>query len=359
MVTLGIIVTNFLQEEDYYQEIAKAGVLEGLSIYLFSPKNINFSTRTAIGKTFCPRQKQWLDEEFSLPTYIYDRCFYENEESFRAIHPNVNWMKSQPDIYFLGQGLPNKWAVFNALKVDPIITHVLPETKLLNSSTDVFDNLAKFRSILLKPISGSQGKGIFVLSSQGKNVFLTAKKSGEPFYKLLSKQQLEQLLLKVTAKRKYLIQPFLALNNPEQRPFDLRIFIQKNSQGNWNEIGRGVRTGKIGDYTSNLGSGGKVDSYEEWLHLLPLDAQLPLQTHLQSLVSRIPEVLEKHGFELFELGLDFGFDIDGKLWLLEVNSKPGRKVIISCFPHKTATLARAPIQYCLYLDAKRKGVGVS
>ncbi|RXI99870.1 YheC/YheD family protein [Anaerobacillus alkaliphilus] len=358
MVTLGIIVTNLLQEEDYFTAIAEASVLKNVSIFLFSPKDIDLTARTARGKAFCPHENQWLTKDFPLPTYIYDRCFYDNEDTFKSIYPNITWLKSQPDIQFLGHGLPNKWVVFNALKEDPFINHFLPETELLTTDT-LFTALSRLHSILVKPVSGSQGKGIFIVSSKNKKFALTAKKYGTPFEKLLSKKQLEHLVEKVTEKRRYLCQPFLSLNNHEQRPFDLRVFLQRNSQGDWTEIGRGIRTGKIGDFTSNLGSGGQVESYEDWLHLLPLDAQLPLQTQLQALIERIPSALEKHGYELFELGLDFGFDTDGKLWLLEVNSKPGRKVITTSFPHKTATLASSPIHYCLYLDAKRKGVGVS
>jgi hypothetical protein len=358
MVTLGILVTDLHQEEDYFTTMAKASSTEDVHIFLFLPNDINRNKKTVKGKSYCHKTNKWQEDRSPLPMYIYDRCFYENEEIYKLHYAHVSWLKSQPDIYFLGHGLPNKWLVYNTLKEDPVINLFLPETELVTTSEIVFSMLTKHDSILLKPVSGSQGKGIFILANQDNGFSLIAKKNGIPFQKSLTKKQVPHLINKVTVKRKYLLQPCLQLTDNDQRPFDLRIFLQKNREGKWKEVGRGIRTGKIGDYTSNLGTGGVVSSYVEWLHTLPIDACQPLHVNLAALIERIPIVLEKQGQQLFEMGLDFGFANDGKLWLLEVNSKPGRKVITTSFPDKKEILARAPIDYCRYLDRKRKGVGV-
>lgn len=358
MVTLGVLVTNLLQEEDYFTAMAKAAFFEDVNLFLFLPSDLDPSEKKVKGKFFCHESNSWQENLFELPMFVYDRCFYESEEIFKNHFPLVSWLKSQPDIYFLGHGLPNKWGVHTILKDDHLINPFLPDTKLVTKPSVVFSMLAREKSVLLKPISGSQGKGIFVLKCKDNGYELFAKKSGVPFHKQISKRQVEHLINKVTSKRKYLVQPFLQLTNQDQRPFDLRIFLQKNKEGKWTVVGRGIRTGKIGDYTSNLGSGGEVSSFEEWLHHLPMDAWQPFQQTLITLVERIPNILEKNGQQLFEVGLDFGFALDGKLWLLEVNSKPGRKVITTCFPDKKNSLAKAPIDYCLYLDKQRKGVGI-
>ncbi len=358
MVSLGILVTNLLQEEAYFCAIAKASLTNCAKIYLFLPSDTDLIRKIAKGKSYCQITNTWKDATFPLPTFIYDRCFYEDEAVYRKHFPFVTWLKSQPNIYFLGHGLPNKWIVHNLLNNDPIISFFLPNTKILTNSTEVFSMLARHSTILLKPVSGSQGKGIFILAHKNKIITLTTKKNGKTYNKQLTKMEVKQLIYKVLKQRKYLLQPFLQLTNNEQRPFDIRIFLQKNKDGKWTEIGRGIRTGKIGDYTSNLSSGGEVACYKDWLDLLPIDAWQPLQHNLSTLIKRIPTTLEREGYKLFEIGLDFGFDTNGKLWLLEVNSKPGRKVVTTNFPEMNDVLAKAPILYCLYLDAKRKGVGV-
>lgn len=358
MASLGILVTNLHQEEDYFTLIAKEGMKKNVPVYLFSPMDIDHFNHTARGLLYCEQKNRWIEDVYPLPNYIYDRCFYETEEVYQNSFSQVSWLKSQPTIHFLGHGLPNKWVVQKALKEDPLIQLVLPKTELLSTSKEFLSLLDQHHSILLKPVSGSQGKGIFILSKGKSGFSLTAKKNGEPYVKSITRKQMIHLLTKVGSKRKYLLQPFLQLLNNERRPFDIRIFLQKNGKGQWKEIGRGIRTGKIGDYTSNIGSGGEVHSYDEWLRFLPIDAQNELEQLLGKLRQRIPTVLEQHGHELFELGLDFGFDMKGKLWLLEVNSKPGRKVITTSFPFRKTKMAQATIDYCRLLESRKKGVGI-
>ncbi|OIJ11893.1 hypothetical protein BKP35_11390 [Anaerobacillus arseniciselenatis] len=349
MGDLGILVTNLHQEQMYFTDIAKAGCNKGMHVYLFLPTTIDANKKIAKGKRYCDITNQWVNETFSIPLFIYDRCFYENETTYKKYFPSLSWLKSQPDIVFLGHGLPNKWLVYKLLSKDPTIYSFLPETVLLSNRSQVSSMFKKHHSILFKPVSGSQGKGIFVLSKENDSFSLLAKKEGEIFFKRLTEKQVEHLLYKVMKRYKYLVQPFLSLTNQQQQPFDLRVFLQKDDQGQWQEIGRGLRTGKVGDFTSNLAGGGTVDCYDDWLRSLSSTAQVVLRKNLKELIERIPTMLEKH-YPLFELGLDFGFDKEGRLWLLEVNSKPGRKVILTSFPNKENFLANGPINYCLFLQ---------
>lgn len=361
MKSLGILVTNDKQEQEYFAQLARVGCEGNVDIYLFLPSDIEPIPRMAKGKRYCQHTNRWVTDVFLIPTFIYDRCFYENNIIYKKHFPFVTWLKSQPDIFFLGHGLPNKWVVYQILHDDLMMRPFLPETQLLTKSRQVFSVIDKQGTILLKPVSGSQGKGIFVLKKTSEGFLLHAKKNFQAFYKQLTKNQLEHLLYKITKQRQYLIQPFLSLTDCEHRPFDLRIFLQKDAKGAWQEIGRGIRKGRIGDFTSNLGSGGNVFPFEGWLQSLPLSLQTSFQKNIADLMIRIPTILENSGQELFEVGLDFGFDQQGNLWLLEVNSKPGRKVVNSCNPSQNELLAKAPIQYCEFLEnyLKRKGVEVS
>ncbi len=354
MSKLGLLVTNLQQELQYFKDIAIAGSKEGMDIYLFSPTDIDLNQKVVKGKKFCPTSNRWVNNCFSIPLFIYDRCFYENEVVYKKHFPYVSWLKSQADVVFLGHGLPNKWFVYNLLKEDHIIHSFLPKTELLIDDEQVFTMFENDHSVLLKPMSGSQGKGIFVLAKEERSFSLLAKKENQHFYKKVTEKQVKHLLYKISKRYKYLLQPFLSLTNDEQRPFDLRVFLQKDERGQWGEIGRGIRAGKVGDFTSNLASGGKIVPYQKWLRSLSRKDQVVLQKNINELLERIPKVLENH-YPLFELGLDFGFDQTGKLWLLEVNSKPGRKVITTSFPDKEKLLAKAPIHYCLFLQLK-KGV---
>ena len=46
---------------------------------------------------------------------------------------------------------------------------------------------------------------------------------------------------------------------------------------------------------------------------------------IRDLSAQLPSLLEEGFGRLGELGIDFGVDTKGRVWILEVNSKPGRR----------------------------------
>lgn len=349
MSSLGIIVLNQNQEQSFFSKIARFGHEYLIDTYLFTPKDIDISQKKIKGKKFCPLGNSWIDGIYPIPMFIYDRCFYDEEITFKENHPYVTWLKDQSNIYFLGHGLPSKWFVYNTLEKYDSIRPYLPKTIQITSPQDIFSSIKSDKAVLIKPSNGSQGKGIFVIVVDKAHYTLLAKKELDVIQRKLNRGQIEHLVYKLTSKRNYLLQPFLSLKTKDGRPFDIRILVQKDEKGKWKEVGRGIRTGSQGNYTSNLSSGGEVFLYKHWLDGLPVTEQIELEEKLALLTKQIPTILEQNGKQLFEVGLDFGYDQDGKLWLLEVNSKPGRNVIITSLPEKEEEMVKAPILYCLYL----------
>ena len=70
----------------------------------------------------------------------------------------------------------------------------------------------------------------------------------------------------------------------------------------------------------------------------------------------IAEAVERNYPHLLgELGLDLGIDRNGRIWLFEVNSKPGRSI----FKHPALrsdgrNTLRHLVNYCMYLGRNRK-----
>ena len=70
----------------------------------------------------------------------------------------------------------------------------------------------------------------------------------------------------------------------------------------------------------------------------------------------IPQYLEKTTKRrLVELGLDIAVDRDGRVWILEVNIKPGRSLWRKIDNKEAVDRSiRAPVQYAWYLLKKKK-----
>nr|WP_233896682.1 YheC/YheD family protein [Heyndrickxia coagulans] len=64
----------------------------------------------------------------------------------------------------------------------------------------------------------------------------------------------------------------------------------------------------------------------------------------------MPAVLEETFQPLFELGIDLLIAGDQSIWILDINSKPGRKMVSLLHPEKTGQMAEAPLAYCRHLQ---------
>ena len=140
---------------------------------------------------------------------------------------------------------------------------------------------------------------------------------------------MKQWLNRFVANTRYVMQPYLPLNTPEGRPYDLRMLIQKNERGEWMTTGMAIRTGKPHGLTSNLHGGGRAEKAVPFLlRHFHRDQVSDIMEKIRWLAAVVPPHIERHHGRLLELGLDVGIDTDGRIWLLEVNSKPGRSVFV-------------------------------
>ncbi|WP_036724954.1 YheC/YheD family protein, partial [Paenibacillus forsythiae] len=108
------------------------------------------------------------------------------------------------------------------------------------------------------------------------------------------------------------------------QPFDVRVLMQKDGNGRWTLGGMAVRLGPRGSLTSNLHGGGTAVHPASFLRKQYGGAAANILAELALASAFLPPLLEAGFGRLGELGLDFGIDPGGRIWLLEANSKPGR-----------------------------------
>lgn len=131
------------------------------------------------------------------------------------------------------------------------------------------------------------------------------------------------------------------------------MLLQKNELGNWLERGRGIRIGKKGGIISNLSAGGIVSNFMNWIDSLPFALREYIQQELDDILANIPAILEEAFLPLFELGIDIGIDKNGAIWILDINSKPGRKVILATRPEISEQLFEAPLCYASFISQSK------
>lgn len=345
MTTLGFMTLNINSENRYFTEIAQRAADHEMECVIFVPSDISPGNEAVSGRKYDASSGLWLDGEFPIPSLIYDRCFYGNDEHSKQCLPIVSWLKNRSDIEFLGYGLPNKLELYNVLQ-DSRLAPYLPKTLPVNDAHAVLSQLKKQHRLILKPINGSQGYGIYYIKRNEKTFHVKTEKQKKIISRIFpNEEKLLSWLNSLIQLMPYLVQPYLELTNQDLQPFDIRLLLQKDAQGNWVERGKGIRTGVNGGILSNLSAGGFVTRFEDWAENLSPSTKNYIESELTYIKDHLTQTLEAEFLPLFELGVDIGMAKNGSLWILDMNSKPGRKVILSTAEDLREVLYNAPIVY--------------
>jgi glutathione synthase/RimK-type ligase-like ATP-grasp enzyme len=332
-------------EIDYFTEVAQHATNEGLSCYRFIPSKINLDTKLIKGKRFEASSKNWLEEEFPIPQILYDRCFYGENIHSKQCLKLVSWLKTQAHIQFLGYGLPNKFTLYKVLKQSPLHSYI-PFTKLVKQPSMLLSDLSFHRGLVLKPINGSQGIGIYYIEQQHDSINVKTFIRNQHVQRVFpNKEKFLSWIQLLLTKKEYLVQPYLELTNQNMEPFDIRVLLQKEANGQWIERGRGIRVGSASGIISNMSAGGVVKSIDTWQDFLSPSQIQSISKELNDILHHIPIVMEDAFLPLFELGIDIGLAKNGSIWILDINSKPGRKVVLETNPSIKEELYKAPILY--------------
>ncbi|MGG3560245.1 YheC/YheD family protein [Neobacillus rhizosphaerae] len=350
MITLGIMTLTMDSEQSYINDIARHAKECQMEVFRFSPSLINPHTLMVNGRKYQPMDQSWVECECPVPTIIYDRCFYGDDDHSKQCMPIVSWLKSRQDITFLGYGLPNKLELYHSLK-DTLLSSYLPVSQAVSEPAIIIQKLSSHQRVILKPVNGSQGYGIYYLKRNDRSYQVKTEKNKEIITRIFPNETKLLLWLNTLLKKhKYLLQPYLELSNNELQPFDIRVLLQKDEKGDWVERGRGVRVGSTGGILSNLSAGGSVFPFNTWLKTIPTITAEYIRQELIYILTNLPSILEQEFMPLFEIGIDIGVAKNGGLWILDMNSKPGRKVLLQTQPDVQEVLSRAPLLYGKYLS---------
>lgn len=350
MISFGMMSLSLKSELTYFTEIARRANPDMFTCFRFSPAKIHPVTELVTGEKFDHKKGCWVKSEFPLPMIVYDRCFYTSDPSSKQAKAIVKWLKKKADITFLGNGLPNKWAIYQVLSKSSLSPYI-PKTILADSGKDVVGQLELMNKAILKPIFGSGGAGIYKIEKSGGKFEISADLGGRLSTKTFnSASETEGWLDSLFCKKEYMMQPYLPLSDSQDCPFDIRVLLQKDREKQWIVRGKGIRRGSKDGILSNLRTGGEVLPFEEYSNSLNIRTKRFILHELEEILSKLPGILEASFPRLFELGVDIGVSKDHALWVLDTNSKPGRKVIASTNPDLKEVLYNAPLEYARMLS---------
>ncbi|QKS48133.1 YheC/YheD family protein (plasmid) [Paenibacillus cellulosilyticus] len=197
----------------------------------------------------------------------------------------------------------------------------VPHSKLLTPA-----NLAAMAeahdAIYVKPDIGSMGIGIHKLVRTANGFMLHSTQWRRQVKREAKDVKEAYRLLRGHGAGRMLIQAAIAIDHVDDQPYDIRVMVQRRPGGPWTCTGFMAKIGGSGSIVTNYYQGGQIWTLERLLREKGYDADKS-RTLTEQLTVKALETAhwlsgKKQGMR--EMGIDFAYDRDGKLWVLEVNS---------------------------------------
>ena len=217
-----------------------------------------------------------------------------------------------------GRQLASKWLKTEALLSDRRVAGYIPRTRGYSGAV-LLTMLNRYGNVVIKPVVGGGGYGVIKVFRQNGGYGFTYMDRTR-VYRNFTAMKHDLDIVKV--KRKYLIQQGISLARIAGRPIDYRVKVVKNGE-NWEFRSMVGRLARPGLFVTNLCKGGTMLSCREGLRKsLPKINTSVKKAEMRRLTLVCIELMERHFPGIGELGFDYAVDHSGKIWILEVNTRP-------------------------------------
>ena len=218
----------------------------------------------------------------------------------------------------------DKWEMHRWLSPFSSLRAHLPDCRLYQKVQDVTQMLKRHSRVMVKPMRGSQGKGLLLLAREGKGYRVRqVQEQDQQGEHLANLSELETFLEDKLAPKQFLIQQALDLLEVDQRKIDFRSIVVKNGSGQWSNMALIAKIGAKGSIVSNISQGGRAEPAAKTLQhslQLPGDEAAAKLADMEALSLLAARHLEDCGVHAGNLGLDLALDREDRLWILEINN---------------------------------------
>lgn len=323
--------------------------------YVFFPESVNTTEENVQGLYLYVNENgtiTWKKHCFPLPDAVYDRILHRTIEKKPAIKKVKTFLISDKTIPYFNPKFLDKWETHSIIGNDPCLKSHLPATVTHVRPEVISEMIRNYMTVYLKPIHGSLGQGIFRITA-APNGYCAQHRRGKKTFTVNFKEPREWLnsLSAFNKDIPYIVQQGLNLLKYKERVFDLRVLVQKDGIGQWIITAMVARVAPDGSIFPNIAAGGEAVSMENvWQELFATSWSASKTCKLTKQISlNAAKALEQALGTFGEIGLDIGIDHEGNIWIIEINSKPSRKVFAKNQIELKKKSLHMPMDFAAYL----------
>lgn len=216
-----------------------------------------------------------------------------------------------------------KMRKYRCLKGSERLAGHLPKTGWLTKD-NLWSLVDRFGEVILKPLGGSRGAGVILVKADGGDRYMVHSENRR--FTIVGKEQTYRWLKRKIGDRTYLVQRRIRLATVHDRPFDIRVIVQRKRHSSlWKVTGKAAKVAGEGYIVTNISrSGGNVLPVKT-----AIDKSSLSRFHTQTLLSDIERVAIRSAKRLGKIypsqriyGMDIGLDQNGHVWIIEANRNP-------------------------------------
>lgn len=317
---------------------------------MFGAHQINWQEGTIEALLY--RENGWEKHIVPLPNVVYDRLPNRKIENSIVLQNTKNRLINEYQIPWFNKTFFNKWDVHQLLEKDPRTAPFLPKS-ILHPTVEQIEELSdSFGKVYIKPADGALGTGIYQLAKTESGLTVKHTNDAKSFSSIDYPDASAFLdeFQKQHDPAVFLVQQGVHLIEFEGNPADFRVHTNKNGKGKWTVTAIAVKISGENSITTHLSNGGEVKTLAE-VYDDPTE-RIRVIKKLSAAALTASQVLHDHidGF-VGEIGFDFGIDQNGKVWMFEANSRPGRSIFSHPNLQSVDSLTkRRSFEYASYLS---------
>jgi hypothetical protein len=281
-----------------------------LEFFHFCPSNISYENKIIRGKVF--NGEKWITKHFNYPDLICDRLKGRGKKEKKV------YEELKDSIFDVNIPVTiNKTEISKIFKDEE---YNIPFLKV-KSFKEIEEFLKENNKIVLKPLLGLQGNGVFSVEKNNINEYLIGQRN-----KCENKSKNE--LIKMTENKVFIAQKFIESKTKDGNPFDVRVYLCKSKKGNWKIIKTAPKIGIVGKEIVAIGKYG--GSYGVWKGFVEYNFGKENYNLINEKIKKVSYEIcnkfeEHYGTNsILEIGLDIAIDKNMNLFLIELNSRgPG------------------------------------
>lgn len=216
------------------------------------------------------------------------------------------------------RSVSNKWAKTAVLQKKQDVALHLPPMRPYGLS-GLGKMLDLYGRVVAKPVKGSGGGGVLFVGRRGQGYYL---KNGRKVRHYRSLAALRGDIDRLRRGRKYFLQRWISLAEIRGRPVDYRVKLVKEGSA-WRLKALVGRMASPGLSVTNLAQGGvQLRGADAIRRSLPSIRAVTKKREMTRLAYTCTRLMEEAFPGIGALGYDFGLDRSGRIWILEVNTRP-------------------------------------